>query len=182
VVKIKGIVIYRSKSGFTRKYAVIIAESLKYDLVEQREINMNRLREFDNIIYGAGLYAIGINGLSFITKKLTQLQGKNIAVFACGATPARKEDIENIKSSNFRHGELEKINFFYMRGGFDYKKLTLVDKFLMSLLKIKLKAKKDLKGDALGMLNAYSHPLDFTSEKNALPIIDHFRELEAANA
>jgi len=61
----------------------------------------------------------------------------------------------------------------YLRGGFNYNKLSSFDKFLMTLLKWKIKNKKkeDLSADEKGMLAIYDKPVDFTDKKNIGKII-----------
>jgi menaquinone-dependent protoporphyrinogen IX oxidase len=164
-------VVYRSKSGYTKNYAQWIAEELNCDLLPGEKVKANDLLPYDTIIYGAGMYAVGINGIKLITKNYNQLRDKKIIVFAVGATPVRKETIEEIQKMNIPAEQLDKIQFFYLRGGFDYSRLTLFNKFLMTLLKLKLKRVKSPDADQKGMLASYTHPLDFTNRKYIEPII-----------
>ena len=62
----KIVVIYRSVYGYTKTYAEMIAEELTCDLREYSEISPDDLLSYDTIIYGGGLYAIGINGINLI--------------------------------------------------------------------------------------------------------------------
>lgn len=169
----KAVVVYKSKSGFAKKYAQWIAEELQADIYEASKIDINMLMLYDTIIYGGGLYAIGINGLKTITKNFDKLKDKKIVVFATGATPPRDEDIDKVKTSNFTEEQQQKIRFFYLRGGFDYTRLKLIDKVLMNLLKLKMnsKDKNKLIPDEQGMLAAYDKPIDFTRKKNIEELI-----------
>lgn len=165
------VVIYRSKSGFTRNYANWLAKELRCDLLEGTKASLNDLINYDTIIYGAGLYASGINGIKLITKNYDKLAGKKLIVFAVGATPNRDETTAEIRKMNLP-GELEdKIPFYYLRGGFDYSKLTAFNKVLMTLMKLKLKSVKTPDADQKGMLASYTHPLDFTNPKYLEPIL-----------
>lgn len=171
-----AIVVYRSKTGFAKQYAEWIAEELKADIFEASGVNVRMLEAYDRIVYGGGLYAVGINGSKLITGNLEQLKGKRIAVFATGATPPRKEDIDKVRDMNFTPGQQQKIGFFYLRGGFDYSKLKFADKLLMNMLKLKLKAKKRktrLEPDEIGMLAAYGKPVDFTRKKNIEELLEY---------
>jgi len=165
------IVVFKSKTGFTRKYAEMIADELAADIYEVPKITLEKLKNYDVIIFGGGLYAGGINGINLIKKNLSELKEKKIVVFATGATPGREDEVKYMKDTNFTDFELENIKFFYLRGGFDYNNLNLVDRILMSMLKFKLKRKKELSIDEKGMLEAYSTPLDFTSRKNIEKLI-----------
>ena len=172
----KTAVVYRSKTGFTKKYAQWIAAELAADLFEDSKIGAKRLADYDTIIYGGGLYAGGISGVKLITKNLQQLKAEKIVVFATGATPERAETTEELRKQNFTPGQLERIRFFYLRGGFDYNKLSPLNKLLMNLLKWSLKRKPQLTADERGMLAAYDTPLDFTREEKISDLVSYCRQ------
>ncbi|MBD7912785.1 MULTISPECIES: flavodoxin domain-containing protein [Clostridium] len=171
----KTIVIYKSKTGFTKKYAEWIAEELSADIFNISKVNINMLDKYDTIIYGGSLYAVGIIGVNLITKNINKLKGKKIVAFATGASPLRDEVINEVRDKNFTTEQQKYIKFFYLRGGFNYNKLNLFDKFLMTLLKLKIKNKKkeELSSDEIGMLAVYNRPVDFTDKKNIDKIITY---------
>lgn len=173
----KTVVIYKSKSGYVKRYAEMIAKELSADLVEHSKAKPETLMGYDAIVYGGGLYVGGINGVKLIKDNLGKLAGKRIAVFATGASPASREAREDVIKHNFTAEQLEKLQFFYLRGGFDYSKLTLRDKFLMTLLKMKIKRKikRNIKlvDDEVGMLAAYNKPVDFVKRKNIEGLIQY---------
>lgn len=77
-------IIYKSKYGSTKKYAQWIAEETKADLFEYSEVEVKKLMQYDTIVYGGGLYANGIAGISIITKNYQVLKDKKIIVFTVG--------------------------------------------------------------------------------------------------
>lgn len=171
----RSIVIYKSKTGFTKKYAQWIAEDLSADIFEVSKVTMSILMSYDVIIYGGSLYAGGIIGIKLIKENINKLKDKKVVVFATGASPLREEIIDEVRNKNFTKEQQEDIKFFYLRGGFNYSKLNAFDKFLMILLKWKIKNKKkeDLTKDEIGMLAAYEKPVDFTMKKNIEKIITY---------
>ena len=171
----KTIVIYKSKTGFTRKYAEWIAEDLSADTFDISKVTINILTAYDTIIYGGSLYAVGIIGVKLITQNIDKLKDKKIVVFATGASPSREDGINEVIDKNFTQEQQKYIKFFYLRGGFNYSKLNLFDKFLMTLLKWKIKNKKqeELSSDEIGMLAIYDKPVDFTEKKNIDRIITY---------
>ncbi|WP_088225662.1 flavodoxin domain-containing protein [Desulfosporosinus sp. FKB] len=162
----KTVVIYRSKTGFAQKYAEWLSKELSADRFDVSSVTVNMLEAYDTIIYGGGLYAVGINGLKFITNNLDKLKDKKIVVFATGLSLSKDEVINDVFKKNFTPEQQKLIKFFYLRGGFDYKKLNVVDKVLMNLLKISIKWKekrnKPLTSDEKGMLSIYDKSTDFT--------------------
>ena len=167
----KTVVVYKSKSGFVKKYAEWIAAELAADLFEAGEVTVDTLAAYDTMIYGGGLYIIGINGVKLITENLDKLGGKKIVVFATGASPVREETITEVRDKNFTAEQQERIRFFYLRGGFDFSKLRPIDKVLMTLMKWKLRRRKNPTPDERGMLAAYDKPMDFTNRKNIEELI-----------
>lgn len=172
----KTIVVYQSKTGFTRKYAELISRRLNCPVYSFKESKKNNLTEYEVIIYGGSLYASGILGLKKFKKRLTNQQ---LIVFGVGATPMRAGLKEELINANFNSKEKEAINFFYLRGGFKFNDLNLIDKGLMLLMKKSIKKKKieERTADEKGLLNAYSQPVDFTQEKNIQPLIDFYEEV-----
>lgn len=168
----KILVLYLSKTGYTEKYANWIARGLQCRIVQANTFEPQYFTYYDTIVFGGGLYALHINGLKYITKNMDWLRGKNIHIFACGATPPRQEDIDKLFHANFTSEEQKRIRFYYFRGGFCYEKLPVTDKVLMLLLKVRLKCKKKMTADEKGMLGAFDKPVDFTDEKNVLPLIE----------
>ncbi|HYH04293.1 MAG TPA: flavodoxin domain-containing protein [Bacillota bacterium] len=169
----KTLVVYKSKSGFTKTYAQWLAAELAADLMEAAKVNEDVLAAYDRIIYGGGLYAGGINGKKLITKNLDRLKGKKVVVFATGASPSRPEIVDEVQKRNFTAEQLQQLRFFYLRGGFDFGKLNSVDKLLMKMLKGQLQKKPQLTDDERGMLDAYDHPVDFCRKEDIAEIIQY---------
>lgn len=175
----KTIVIYKSISGFTKKYAQLIAQEIDADLSSISDFDFTRLPHYDTIIYGGSLHAVGINGLKTLKKhRIKQKINKPIIVFAVGASPAKEGILEEIYHKNFTPEEKDFYTLFYLRGGFDYNKLDFFNKILMSLLKIKIKAKKKKTSDEIGMLEAYKTPLDFVKKENLKELLAFIKSLE----
>lgn len=172
----KTIVVYKSKTGFTKKYAQLISEKIScqsYTYKESKKINLD---DYDLVIYGGSLYASGILGLK---KFKTQLTNQKLIVFAVGATPPKDGLKDELMTANFTSTEKEQVKFFYLRGGFNFDDLNLIDKGLMLMMKrsIKKKDPKDRTADERGLLNAYEQPVDFTKEKNIEPLITYYEEV-----
>jgi menaquinone-dependent protoporphyrinogen IX oxidase len=167
----KIVVVYRSKTGFTKNYATWLAKRLNCTLLEGAKISIKDITDYDTIIYGSGLYAIGISGIKLITKNFELLKDKRLIVFAVGASPAKKSIVPELVKANIPANQQNKIELYYLRGGFDYNRLSPFYKLLMTLKKLQIKKLKNPDADAKGMLASYEHPLDFTNEKNLEPII-----------
>lgn len=169
----KTVVVYKSKTGFAKRYAEWIAEALQCDLKENVKMSLKDIIHYDTIIYGGGLYAVGINGINLIKNNYDALKDKNLVVFATGATPPCEDDLTKVREMNFTEEQRKVIKFFYFRGGFDFSKLNIGNKILMSMMKAKLKNEKEPSDDESGMLEAFEKPVDFTDRDNILPLIKY---------
>ncbi|MBA7521628.1 hypothetical protein ES705_13739 [subsurface metagenome] len=174
----KTLVFYKSISGFTKKYAEWISEELKADLFRMEKIDMDILLEYDMIIYGGSLHAVGISGINMIKNNLNKLRSKKIIVFATGASPSRESILSEVRDNNFSVEEQKKIQFYYFRGGFDFNKLNVINKILMTLMKWKIILKRHKTPDEKGMLAAYVKPMDFTRKENIKELLEYIRSLE----
>lgn len=167
----KKVVIYKSKTGFTKKYAEWIAEEIGADIYEEDKTNEEHLLSYDLIVYGGGIYVSGISGVKLLTRNYEKIKDKKLIVFATCLSPIKENTESEIKSLNFTEQQQEKINFFLLRGGFDYKRLSFVDKLLMSILRLMLKSKKNPTPDEKGMLAVYVKSVDWTNKKYIDPIV-----------
>lgn len=61
----KGIIIYQSKYGATKKYAEWLVEMTGFDCIETPKVTLNAAMQYETIILCGGIYASGIAGLSF---------------------------------------------------------------------------------------------------------------------
>ena len=174
------VVIYKSKYGSTKKYAEWISKQLNSDLFEASEISDEKLMKYETIIFGGGLYASGILGISLINKSFENFTDKNIIVFTVGLASTEDESIFiPIIEKNFSEQERNSIKFFHFRGAINYNKLNMVHKAMMAMLK-KTVAKKSLEeqtDEDKMMLNTYGDIVDFTEEKTIEPLIYYVNSL-----
>lgn len=175
----KAVVIYKSKYGSTKKYSKWIAEKLNCDLLEEKDVNEKELLSYDKIIFGGGLYASGINGISLITKNFNKIKDKKLVVFTVGlADPDKEEQFTSILEKNFTDEMKEKIKIFHLRGGINYKTLSIVHKTMMAMLISVMKKKKEeeLSEDDKLMLETYGKEIDFIDNEKINPIVSYILE------
>lgn len=131
------IVIYKSRYGSTKAYAGWIAEELGCNAVDAKAVKPEDLEKYDTIIYGGGLYAEVINGVSLITKNLSRLEGKKIAVFSTGITPLDCRDYYDklVLEKNFKTGLPENIKVFNFMGKMILDELSFPHRAAIKTLK-----------------------------------------------
>lgn len=171
------IVIYKSLSGYTKKYAQWISQELQSDLENIKHLNKNMLQKYDTIIFGGSLHAAGITGLNKIKNNMDILKEKNLVIFAVGASPSGENIAKEILNKNFSVHEQKFIKFYYLRGGFNFEKLDLIHKIIMTLFKWKLALSKNKTPEMEGMLSAYKNPVDFTRKENIKELVNDVKSL-----
>lgn len=174
-------VIYKSRYGSTRKYAGWIAESLGADLFEESEISGSALQGYKTIIYGGGLYASGINGISFLTKNFHSVKDKNLIVFTVGlASPEDTSIYKPIIEKNIPAEMRGSIKFFHFRGAIDYDELNVMHKGMMAMLKrmVAKKAEGEKTEEDRQMLETYGQKVDFADRNSIAPLVECVLKLE----
>lgn len=169
------VVVYKSKTGYTKQYAQWIAEELRADIFEAKGVKPELLQNYNTIIYGGGLCASSIGGVKLIKENLKSLKDKKIIIFATGMSVGKESEIEGWIKHNFNEEESKQIRFFYFRGGFDFSKLSFGNKILMKMFKTMLKKQKDIPEDQKEILKAFDKPIDSCERKNIAPLIDYLR-------
>ncbi len=167
----KTIVIYKSKTGFTEKYANWIADELSCDAVCLEKFNIKDVANYDIVIFGGGTYAGRINGLKSIKNNMSLLKGKKVIVFATGATPPIPEEIERIRKGNIPSDS--GIEFFYFQSGINYERMQGMDRLLMGMFKAVLKNKKDKSDIEKGASDAIQDSYDCSDRSQIEPLCNY---------
>ena len=171
------IVIYKSKYGSTEAYAKWISEELGCVAVDAAKIKAEELLKYDSIVYGGGLYAEVISGLSLITKNLPSLSNKKIAVFTTGITPIDCRDYYDklVLEKNFKTGLPDNIKVFNFPGKMIINELSLPHKTAIKRLK-NIMSKKENPSDMEKLLISLCDQSGDFSDKNVIyPLIDYMK-------
>lgn len=174
----KGIILYQSKYGATKKYAKWLVEETGYDCVETKAAKVANLQDYDVIILGGGVYASGIAGLQFLKKNINQLANKKIVVFAVGASPYDEKAIAQIRELHFKNG-MNDIPLFYCRGAWDEEKMKFSDRTLCKLLQ-KAVAKQNSEGYEpwqKALMCAVGQKCDWTDKSYLEPLLKYIQSL-----
>ena len=140
-----AVVVYKTRYGSTKTYANWIGEELNCKVINAKETTIDELEKYDTIIYGGGLYAEIINGVSLITKNVDRLKNKKIAVYTTGITPLDCRDYYDkiVIEKNFKNGVPEFIKVFNFTGKMVIDELSAVHKTALKTLKKIMSSKKE---------------------------------------
>ena len=129
----KGIIIYQSKYGATKKYVEWLQSMTDFQCAEVLKVTVNEVEQYDIVVLCGGIYASEIAGLSFLKKNISRIKDKKIAVLCVGASPFDESAFAQIKEHNLT-GELREIPLFYGRGAWDESKMNFMDRTLCKML------------------------------------------------
>ena len=168
----KRIVVYKSSTGFTKKYAEWIAEELKCPLADYRTVTAEMLSGYEVVVFGSRAHAGMIDGYKKARELFQKSAAGKIVLFVTGATPNAAEDmVRDFWGQNLTVDELSKIPHFYMQGGLCYEKMSLPDKWMMKAFAFFMKKKKDKNPYEKEFEQAIVASYDISDKKYITPLV-----------
>jgi len=174
----KAIVIYKSKYGSTKQYAEWIAEELGADISEAKSTDVKKLAEYDTIIYGGGLYAEVIAGVTLITKNMDALEGKKLIVYTTGITPIEYREYYDklVLDKNFKGDVRDKIKVFNFLGKMILEELSLPHRTAIKALKKLMSGKENPTEMEKLLVTLCDADGDFTDRGAIAELIEYAKE------
>ena len=116
-----GIVLYNSFTGYTKRYAEYLAETLNYAIKPIQKANLFNVSTYPTIIFGGPLHHNRIEGISGIIEGCSYFGEQNLIVFSVGIASLNADLEKQIKMRNC--GDLPVESFLYqaLPGGLSYK-------------------------------------------------------------
>lgn len=173
----KGIIIYQSKYGATKKYVNWLIEETKFDCIETPNVKVKDIEKYSTIILCGGIYVSGIAGLSFFRKNYAVLKNKKLAILCVGASPFEEKAFSQIKEHNLKE-DLKDIPTFYGRGAWDEANMTFKDRTLCKMLQ-KAIAKRDpntYEPWMKALMSAIGKKCDWTDKEYLKPLLDYINQ------
>ena len=155
-----GVIIYRSETGFTRQYALWLAEELGGRVVDWKDRRSVKFEQFDTVIYGGWLHAGSIRGIKWFGEQLPRLAGKRTAVFAVGASPVEVQSVKTALSSNLSGSRWEGVARFYLQGGLNYERMSPGDRIMMAAFRQMIRRKEGADSETLRQVSRSFSALD----------------------
>ncbi len=178
-----AIVVYKSKYGSTKAYAEWIAGALECEAKDAKNVKINDLEEYDTIIYGGGLYAEVIAGISLITKNIELLKNKKIIIFTTGLTPVECSEYYNkmVIQKNFKNGLPENIKTFNFLGKMILSELSIPHRNAIKALKLIMRNKKNPSEMEKMLIDLCDADGDFTDKNAIVSLINYAKEEKGAS-
>lgn len=154
------VIVYESKTGFTKRYAEMLAEKTGLKAYHIKELT--GANKSDEILFLGWMKAGKVQGLN----KLNKNQIK--AVCASGTARAVEPSEEAVIARN----KIEGLPFFYLRGGcLPLKDLKGMDKILMSMFVKMLKGRKEKDEELEESIRNIENGFNGVREENLDPVL-----------
>lgn len=155
------IIVYASKTGFTKKYASMLSEKLGVDIVDVKELP--KVPKESEVLYLGWMKVGKVQGLR-------KMKGyKVVAVCGSGTGRSAEPSEEEVK----RRNGLENTPFFYLRGGCrSLRELKGMDKVMLSMFVKSMRKnveKDERKKEAVEII---VHGFDGVREENLIPVLE----------
>ena len=166
------IITYGSLYGTTKSYAEKFSELTGFPVFQYEAVS--DLMECDVVIHFGSLYEGGVRGLRGIVGKISE--DTRLVVVTVGLTDvSREQTVQHIREtirSQIPSDRYDDSLMFHLRGGIDYRKLTIKDKATMALLCMSLKRQspEQLSEDDRLLIEHYNDRLSFV-DFDRLPAI-----------
>ncbi len=154
------VIVYESKTGFTKKYADMLAAKTKLKVFRIKEFLKTHQEE--EIIFLGWMKVGKIQGLDKLRRHTI------IAVCGSGTGRTAEPDTETVIARN----KLEGIPFFYLRGGcHPLKEMRGWDKIMLSMFVKMLKSRKDKDEKQEEAISIIENGFDGVKEENLMPVM-----------
>ncbi len=154
------IIVYESKTGFTKRYADMLAAKTGLKVFRVKEISM--VNRDEEIIFLGWMKAGKIQGLDKLRKHNVK------AICGSGTGRTAEPNTETVTARN----KIESKPFFYLRGGcLPLKELKGMDKIMLSMFLKMLKGRKDKDEKTEEAIFNIQNGFDGVKEENLEPVL-----------
>ena len=155
------VIVYESKTGFTKRYAEMLAAKTGLKVFHVKEIS--KISQDEEIIFLGWIKVGKIQGLDKVRKYNVK------AVCGSGTGRTAEPDVETVVARN----NIKGIPFFYLRGGcLPLKKMKGMDRIMLSMFVKMLKSRKDKDERTEESIDIIVNGFDGVKEENLVPLLE----------
>jgi len=155
------VIVYESKTGFTKRYAEMLAKKTGLNFFGVKELS--KVNRDEEIIFLGWMKVGKIQGLD----KLRKYNVKAVCASGTGRTAEPNTDTVIMRN------KIESIPFFYLRGGcFPLKEIKGMDKIMLIMFVNMLKSRKEKDEKLEEAISIIENGFDGVNEENLTPILE----------
>ena len=171
------VIVYRSQTGFTKRYAGQLAEKLGCTALAEGDAKPVRLRGCHTLVFGTRAHAGRIDGLAKGLRLFGQSGAQRLVLFVTGAMPVdAHEQVDALWKQNLSPKQLREIPHFYLQSGLCYERMGWVDRMMMRGLAAMLRNKKDKTPEDTALQQAIAASFDHSDPAYLQPMVELLRE------
>ena len=145
-----GLVIYNSKYGSTKEYAVELAKKMKWEALSYKNVNVGKLNETKEIVLASSVRMGKMKITGWAKNKAGLLKDKCKAVIAVGGTESGKQDYYvEIVEKNLPFLNLKKDQIYGLGGRQIISEMKGFDAFVFKMLDKMMKDDDECKKEIL---------------------------------
>ena len=130
----KGLVIYKSKYGATKQYAMWIGQELQLPVASADRFPVDQLPKYDYFILGSSVYIGKLEIKDWLKKNFPMFQNKKIFFFQVAASPVEQiEKRESYNKASLSSDILKRIKVYYLPGRMIMRNLSVWDRFILKM-------------------------------------------------
>lgn len=169
-----SIVIYKSKTGFAKKYAKWISEALSCEMISLDDLNKDDIKDYDMIIYGSGIMA----GKLYQIDKVSQIidSKQKLYVYACGAIDQEAKDIILKMKEDCLSTLGRDVPFYYFQAGVNYESMGFIYKQMLKMMYKSLLKKKEKTSEEEEMMKALKESHDDSKQSDIDILIKNIKQ------
>lgn len=168
----KTLLIYYSKTGFTKRYATWLSEEIDCDLQPfDPSLRINK-DSYDTIIFASWLHAGSIQKLDWLKKQ--DLSSLRKIIMVTGASPESHSAVEQDLRKHFPE-QSPTLRAFYLPAGLSYENMGFIDKGMMKAFSSILNKKKNKTPMEETMCRSIQSSFDHCSREYLKPVIEYLR-------
>lgn len=171
------VIVYRSRTGFTKRYAEQLAGELGCAALAEKQAKPERLRGCDTLVFGTRAHAGRIDGLLKGLRLFRQSGARRMVLFVTGAMPPdAQKQIDALWRQNLSAEQLREMPHFYLQGGLCYERMGWLDRMMMRGLAAMLRGKKNKTEEDAALQQAIAVSFDHSNPAYLQPLVRLLRE------
>lgn len=170
----RTLILYKSQTGFTQKYAQWAADDLACALAPW---GRSPMRGYHTIVFGTRAHAGRADGLKQALSAYEKSGAQRLVLFVTGAMPnAAQETIQQFWEQNLTQEQRAAIPHFYFQAGLCYERMGFLDRAMMKGLMRFLDHKADKTPEEAEMQKTIAGSYDISDRALLKPMLELLRE------
>ena len=177
----KTLVLFTSQTGFTKRYAEWIADRMRADIFDLKDVQKNDdgfFAQYGSIVYAGWVMAGKVAKANWFLDRSRNWTDKQLVLVAVGGGTIDAPETDAAMKALLTEEQSSYIKTFYCQGGFNYEMMNVPSKLAMKAFVGALKKSRDARSRELAA--SFDHSCDMSDIKFIEPILEYLKEAKTA--